>query len=124
MIRIKHTRTRSLTIGAMPFDRSDYPDDWEAISEYVRFVRAAGRCEWTDEHGRCQARHGGVHPVTGSTVVLTTAHLDHDPSNCKLENLQALCQWHHLRYDAAEKHRRMRYGRCYNGDHQHDLFTA
>lgn len=33
-------------------------------------------------------------------IVLTTAHLDHDPSNCAPENLAALCQRHHLRYDA------------------------
>jgi hypothetical protein len=33
------------------------------------------------------------------TIVLTTAHLDHDPTNCDLENLRHWCQLHHLRYD-------------------------
>jgi hypothetical protein len=36
-------------------------------------------------------------------IVLTTAHLDHQPENCADENLRALCQRCHNRYDA--KHR-------------------
>lgn len=34
-------------------------------------------------------------------VVLTVAHLDHQPENCERGNLKALCQRCHLRYDAA-----------------------
>lgn len=34
-------------------------------------------------------------------VVLTVAHLDHQPENCELDNLRALCQRCHLAYDAA-----------------------
>lgn len=33
-------------------------------------------------------------------IVLTVAHLDHDPSNCAEDNLKALCQRCHNRYDA------------------------
>lgn len=33
-------------------------------------------------------------------IVLTVAHLDHDEANCADENLAALCQRCHLRYDA------------------------
>lgn len=33
-------------------------------------------------------------------IVLTVAHLDHTPENCSWENLRALCQRCHLRYDA------------------------
>jgi hypothetical protein len=32
-------------------------------------------------------------------IVLTTAHLDHNPANCAPENLAAMCQRHHLAYD-------------------------
>lgn len=32
-------------------------------------------------------------------IVLTTAHLDHDPTNCAPENLAPMCQRHHLQYD-------------------------
>lgn len=79
----------------MPMDRSLYPPDWEQISTYIRFTRAKGVCE------RCGAVHGQPHPVTGSRVVLTTAHLDHNPANCADDNLQALCQHCHLCHDAA-----------------------
>jgi len=33
-------------------------------------------------------------------VVLTDAHLDHTPENCARDNLAALCQRCHNRYDA------------------------
>ncbi len=32
-------------------------------------------------------------------IVMTTAHLDHDPTNCEDENLAWLCQRCHNRYD-------------------------
>jgi hypothetical protein len=35
------------------------------------------------------------------TIVLTIAHLDHQPENCAPDNLRALCQMHYLRHDAA-----------------------
>ena len=43
---------------------------------------------------------------TGNTarIVLTVAHLDHTPENCSLDNLRALCQRCHNRYD--EEHRK------------------
>lgn len=111
----------------MPMNRSKYPDDWEQISQYIRFERAEGRCECTgqcgDHHGlRCNAPHlvvvgrlkrmpsvwlpweqideleyGAYDQVR---IVLTTAHLDHDPMNSDGKNLLAACQQCHLRYDA------------------------
>lgn len=79
----------------MPMDRSKYPDDWEEISHRIRFERAGGKCE------QCGAEDGAPHPITGSIVVLTTAHLDHDTDNNDDENLRAMCQYCHLNYDAA-----------------------
>jgi hypothetical protein len=79
----------------LPENRKLYPPDWKAISHGIRFVRAQGRCEW------CDAAHGEPHPVTGSKVVLTTAHYpDHNPANCKPDNLHALCQRCHNKADA------------------------
>lgn len=49
---------------------------------------------------RCWAINGREHPITGSRVVLTVAHLDHDPSNNDPANLRAFCQRCHNRYDA------------------------
>jgi 5-methylcytosine-specific restriction endonuclease McrA len=74
-------------------DKSRYPANWEQISKRIR-ERAGYKCEW------CGAENGKRHPVTGSHVVLTVAHLDHTPENCEDSNLVALCQRCHLRYDA------------------------
>jgi hypothetical protein len=71
-----------------------YPRYWKEISYYIRFIRANGFCEL------CGAEHGRPHPITKSKVVLTTMHLDHDPTNCDPENLKAGCQKCHLSYDA------------------------
>jgi hypothetical protein len=32
-------------------------------------------------------------------IVLTVAHLNHDPTDCRPENLRAMCQRHHLAHD-------------------------
>ena len=72
----------------MPFHPSMkalYPPDWTQISHHIHFGRARGRCEW------CRAVHGQPHPETGSKVILTTAHLDHNPANNSESNLAALC---------------------------------
>lgn len=39
----------------------------------------------------------------GSKVVLTIAHLNHNPADCRDENLRALCQLHHNRYDIQNR---------------------
>lgn len=82
-----------------------YPSDWKQISYRIRFKRAGGRCECTGQcgidHGdRCEARHKELHPITGSLVILTTMHMDHDPTNNVPGNLMAGCQQCHNRYDA------------------------
>ena len=88
----------------MPIDYSLYPDNWREISESIRFDRAKNRCECHGVCGnhveRCGAMNYEAHLVTGSKVVLTVAHLDHDISNNDPQNLCAMCQWCHLNYDA------------------------
>jgi len=80
--------------------RSRYPKDWKAISLAVR-ERAGWRCEGSPAYPDCRARNGQPHPVTGSVVILTVAHLDHMPENSADDNLRAICQRCHLTYDAA-----------------------
>lgn len=58
-----------------PENRSRYPKNWPEISRRIRFERAQGRCEKIIDGVRCTARHGEPHPITGSKVILTTAHL-------------------------------------------------
>ena len=77
-----------------------YPKDWKLRSRFVRFYRARNRCEW------CGAENYQPHPITGSKVVLTTAHVwDMRPEACSLLNLAALCQRCHNRWDAPYRKR-------------------
>ena len=90
-----------------PENKNRYPKNWPEISRRICFERAGGQCEqWLTYQSydgpvthRCEARHGESHPVTGSKVILTVAHLDHNPENCDDDNLKAMCQRCHLRYD-------------------------
>ena len=87
-----------------PENRALYPKDWKQISDQIRFTRARRRCEFLTLDGkRCTAHHGRPHPHTGSIVVLTVAHLDHDPRNSDPSNLRAGCQCCHNRYDRAHR---------------------
>lgn len=52
-----------------------------------------------NNRGRCGAINYSEHPHTGSKVILTVAHLDHQPENCDDKNLKAMCQRCHNRYD-------------------------
>ncbi|MFZ2869640.1 hypothetical protein [Zavarzinia sp.] len=81
-----------------PENRARYPKDWPAISRRIR-ERAGSRCEGSPAFPNCRAVNGEPHPVTSSRVVLTVAHLDHQPENCADENLKAWCQRCHNTYD-------------------------
>ena len=77
-----------------PENKAKYPRNWREISRRIRFERAQNLCE------ECGAHNHQPHPVTGSKVVLTVAHLNHDPSDNRDENLKAMCQRCHNSYDA------------------------
>ena len=81
-----------------------YPFNWKAISFRIRFDRAAGRCECAGECDlhrgrRCTEVHGQQASYARGKIVLTVAHLNHQPEDCRDENLRAMCQRCHLRYD-------------------------
>lgn len=86
-----------------PENKARYGEDWSAFSDRIRFGRAASRCECEGEcgrnthDGRCPNTHGGEAYGTGSTVVLTVAHLCHTPE-CRA-HVKAMCQGCHLHYD-------------------------
>jgi hypothetical protein len=86
-----------------PENRARYPADWKAISLEVR-ERAGWRCEGSPAYPACREINGEEHTDTGSKVVLTVAHLDHQPENVGVPgdrpNLKAWCQRCHLTYDA------------------------
>lgn len=100
----------------MPIDYRLYPSDWHAISRRLRFERAGNRCEW------CNAENYKTHPVTGSIVILTVAHLGiakpdgtpgskEDLHDVREANLAALCQRCHLNFDRDDHLRRRFFNR-------------
>lgn len=117
-----------------PENKSRYPADWPEIRDRI-LRRALWRCEWPGcealhrdlgywLHGRfvhlpralrdAGYKRGDVVACSDGSeikiimIVLTIAHLDHTPENCADDNLRALCQRHHLAYD-AEHHKRTAY---------------
>ena len=90
-----------------PENRDLYPKNWGEISLVCR-MEAGWTCQGSPAYPDCRAENGKPHPVTGSRVVLTVAHLDQDPRNCDLENLRAWCQRCHLTYD-GDQHRSNRF---------------
>jgi hypothetical protein len=89
--------------------RAEYPADWVEVSRKVKErarwqCECAGQCGKTHPDGRCERTHGQlVFGVRGTQykVVLTTAHMNHTPADCRDDNLRAMCQPCHLGYDAA-----------------------
>ena len=99
--------------------RPPYPPNWQHISMMVR-ERSSDRCECEGECGlhapealprfckdpdpvrrprRCTEVNGTPARWAKGKVVLTVAHLDHDPTNNSPRNLKAMCQRCHLRTD-------------------------
>jgi 5-methylcytosine-specific restriction endonuclease McrA len=99
----------------MPIDYSQYHPKWKLISKLIRFNRANNRCEW------CNAVNYEPNPITGSKVVLTVAHIDHDKTNNRFNNLAALCQRCHLQHDIMQHVDNRKYGRNWKGPHQQRL---
>ncbi len=89
-----------------PENRARYPKEWKAMVAQAA-ARSGGRCECDGkcgidhEGGRCEARNGEAHPVTGSKVVLTLAHEHGVPleETC-IKRMFHACQRCHNRYDA------------------------
>lgn len=93
-----------------PENKARYPANWKEISLDIRGNRAKWRCECD---GRCGRKHWDGRCLrpdkriikrdyeTGCT--LTVAHLDHQPENCDPENLMAMCEACHNKYDAKER---------------------
>jgi len=71
-----------------------YPPDWKSIRARI-LERDGHKCQF------CGAANYEPHPITGSKVVLTMAHLiNPDPMDVRDENLGMLCQLCHNRLDA------------------------
>lgn len=78
----------------MPYDKSRYPPDWDAIALAVK--NAAG---WICEDCGKQCRRPGE-PFDTHRRTMSVHHRDHNPPNVDRSNLVALCSGCHLRLDA------------------------
>lgn len=95
-----------------PENKARYPANWKEIRNKI-LHRANGMCEWAEcgaiNHSMRQSMAAQKDPVTGELqftmikVVLTIAHLNHVPEDCRDENLMAMCQKHHNQYDAQQR---------------------
>ena len=80
----------------MPIDYSKYPANWRTEIRPAILDRDGHKCKFcgvvnyslVDRYGK------------KTRVVLTIAHLNHDIKDNRYDNLAALCQRCHLRYDA------------------------
>ncbi len=98
-----------------------YPPNWRTEIRPSILERAGNRCEGSPAFPDCRApNHWWRNNSTGELtddpmlveswafvdrqgvtyIVLTIAHLDHNPENCDPANLRAWCQRCHLNYDA------------------------
>jgi hypothetical protein len=64
--------------------------EWHPPAESYAAARALAAEQWHAQG------YEGVKPIV---IVLTVAHLNHDPTDCRPENLRAMCQRHHLAHD-------------------------
>jgi hypothetical protein len=101
-----------MTPPLTPEQRAAYGPDWPDVRATIA-ERSGGQCEclgecaWShhtanltpDIRRRCPAVNGQPSPFTGSRVVLTVAHLDHDPGTNEPDRLRHMCQGCHLSYD-------------------------
>lgn len=108
-----------------PENRSLYPSNWKQIRADI-LKRAKNECEWCGIPNGAQGfrddqgifHKSAFDDIDGEykwiTIVLTIAHLDHDPTNNDPNNIVALCQQCHNRHDkdhrkeSARKTRRAR----------------
>lgn len=113
-----------------PENKARYPSNWKEIRAAIllragncceqckvpngaRIARGAGPFAGTYQDSDAEVfdaetgeniarvRMNEYHVKNMVTIVLTIAHLDHQPENCDPANLRAWCQMHHLRYDAG-----------------------
>jgi hypothetical protein len=75
---------------------SPHSKEWKAIGVRIR-TRAGDCCEG------CGVANGAPIPITGKPVVLTIAHLDHNPANSDDAKLRAWCQRCHNVYDGPHR---------------------
>lgn len=135
-----------------PENRARYPKNWKQIRAAI-LERAGNKCErcgapngeiiergtgpciltYKLNNGKVYdentgeylglSRHSEYYALKIVKIVLTIAHLDHQPENNISSNLAAYCQKCHLRYDSVH-HRQTAYKTRRSGKAEGDLFAT
>lgn len=92
----------------MPINYNDYPPDWKTRIRPDILNRSGNCCEGSPQYPDCRVPNYAIHPETGSKVVLTIAHLNHDINDNDYDNLRAWCQRCHNTYDAEYRKNNIR----------------
>ena len=103
-----------------PENKKLYPKNWQEIRQRI-LERAENKCEFcgVENHAIGFRNYKGEfiklneNPKNNDEddvlnqnifrIVLTIAHLDHNPTNCDPSNLRALCQKCHNNYDKEHR---------------------
>ena len=100
-----------------PEEKARYPKDWKTVVVPRIRARSGNRCECRGECGqphyssgipgdadRCgKWNHMPIDDIDGPKIVLTVMHLNHQPEDCRDENLLHGCQGCHNRYDMPRR---------------------
>ncbi len=137
--KYKYIGSDNIKTKTMPIDYKKYPPNWKTEIRPRIMERAGGVCEWpgcTAKHkalgfwkrdgtfeelseghlGDVEAEWAEIQGYKIIQIILTIAHLDHDPENWDVgdDRLAAFCQRHHLRYDAPHRKKKRLKGRYEN----------
>ncbi len=100
---------------AAAYQQGQYQIDW---AEYISVPNYTdGSVEETEGMSWRRLRYHGL-----TRIILTTAHLDRDSTNNQRENLAALCQRCHLRYDIRQHIVNRKFGRHHAKEQQLKMF--
>lgn len=102
------------TCGNGPHDAAGYGLDWPSLERWTHAQARQFAADSWDAQG-CE----GDKPIV---IVLTCAHLDHEPENCDPDNLRMFCQRHHLAHD-QDHHRATAYATRRAKNPTPDLFA-
>lgn len=91
-----------------PENKDRYPKNWTEIRTRI-LARAGNKCEicgvgnyaigWRDQNGEFHEDYPDDDSIKMIRIILTVAHLNHQPEDCRPKNLKALCQRCHNSHD-------------------------